>query len=60
MSVWDTPQTGIQFSQEDISLSKNHFHNLRHTHTTMLYEQGVPGKVISERAYIVPNLVVGD
>ena len=31
------------------AISGIRFHDLGHTHATMLYEQGVPDKVISER-----------
>ena len=34
---------------EDIAIGKNHFHDLRHTHASMLYEQGTPDMVISQR-----------
>ena len=34
---------------EEISLSKNHFHDLRHTHASILYAQNTPDVVISKR-----------
>jgi integrase len=41
--------TELGVSLEDISLSKNHFHDLRHTHASILYAQNTPDVVISKR-----------
>ena len=44
-----TEETKITVDAEDIGISKNHFHDLRHTHASRLYAQGWPDVVISKR-----------
>ncbi len=47
--IAETQASKLGAAAADIAIGKNHFHDLRHTHASILYAQGTPDVIISKR-----------
>ena len=49
IQIAETQASALGVDVQDILIGENHFHDLRHTHASILYAQGTPDVVISKR-----------